>query len=468
MSKPIDKQINILLNSFILEPLIFNVLFRFNTLEKDDNSILENLHRYLQFKKRETLWKPKKDLKEVQKGIWNENYLKNLHSTLKLLRFKNLPTKRTTLKSFKEFASNISTTCELSDDQTDQDCKKKFLIQKAIKGEVIRKVIEMSGKNFKNIIEEAKEEFSQHINSQNRITFELKQIEKSLKNDEMLQKDLKVSKSEDYKNISSLEKELQRLQGEKRTHALFILAERERYFRINNQKLDESFRNDAISLYLENVLVDGAHGENSQTNLKREYIRNLIQKIDKIANTEMDLEFNSKNKQEHKNYSKQSSIDFIKDHFPSQIVDKINCEHLKTKQNIVLGGIHENLFKEEFHAKGVDTQNKICSEIITDLIEKAIHPEVCVGRQESAEAEELASKMVDKILSEINFSRNNSIEEKNAKEWEDFDDISSLNESGMESSTDRKNEDLAKQVVKSALIDVLKKKSPKETDSSDF
>lgn len=58
-------------------------------LEKD-NSGLGDLQKYLKSNKRD-LWLPKEQTKEVERGIWSENYLKKLHETLKVTRAKVKP-----------------------------------------------------------------------------------------------------------------------------------------------------------------------------------------------------------------------------------------------------------------------------------------------------------------------------------------------------------------------------------------
>lgn len=130
---------------------------------------------------------------------------------------------------------------------------------------------------FHDVIEEAKEthsiaairklfpkEFSQQIDNQEQILDEYRRVEEALKNDEKLQEELKKVESKDAGNLLNfLEKELHRLEGEKRAHALYLLAERERYSRqaasMGKFEFEEQFRSDAITLYLENILLEGVH-----------------------------------------------------------------------------------------------------------------------------------------------------------------------------------------------------------------
>lgn len=50
---------------------------------EQDNSGLGDLQKYLKPNKRD-LWLPKEPTKEIERGIWSENYLKKLHETLKV------------------------------------------------------------------------------------------------------------------------------------------------------------------------------------------------------------------------------------------------------------------------------------------------------------------------------------------------------------------------------------------------
>lgn len=62
--------------------LLLRASFRFNLLDKS-NEGLGDLQKYLKPNKRD-MWLPKEQAKEVERGIWSENYLKKLHETLKV------------------------------------------------------------------------------------------------------------------------------------------------------------------------------------------------------------------------------------------------------------------------------------------------------------------------------------------------------------------------------------------------
>lgn len=63
----------------------FLFFIRFKLIE-EENLPQKDLKGYLKDNKRQ-LWTPKSPQKEVERGLWNENYLKKLHDTLKVKFF---------------------------------------------------------------------------------------------------------------------------------------------------------------------------------------------------------------------------------------------------------------------------------------------------------------------------------------------------------------------------------------------
>lgn len=202
------------------------------------------------------------------------------------------------------------------------------------------------------------------------------------------------------------------------------------------------FKKDDIALYLENILIEGVSSENVETS--REYIRDLIRKIDQIASLN-----------HSKGIIKAEAFDDIMD--PNNI-EKTNNEYFRSKQERILKEIHTDIFREEFQVRELEEQRKFCNEIIHEVIEKIFTPQnPLIVSQKSLEAEQLASEIVKKILDEISSSQNDLIDE--------YKSVSSLNETDeTESSTDRKTELLVEQVIYNVLVDVLDEKST----SSDY
>lgn len=366
--------------------------------------------------------------------------MKNLHNTLKLFRHKNL-TKRKGIKnpSLEDYAYQSPLKYPKDGDQN-----KIILLQTILKGRSVQKMIEKGVKNFKSVIEDTKKEMSKFITNQKPINIEMKQIEKRLKNDLELQEALKAHESKKTKKyFSSLERELQRLQSEKRAHALYLLAERERYYReaskfMDEDQLEETFKNDDVVLYLENCLLEGLNSDNEETS--RQHIRDLIRKIDQVAS----MDFSSSQE-----ISRKNSFEAEKDQIRPNRFGEVFDENLRSRQKIILQEIHEEIFKEEFLDKEIKEREKFCRDLINEVIEKACETvseiRSQISRQDSIEAEQLASMMVEKILNELNTSSSTSV---NGTEE-------------TESSSDKKTEVLVEKV----LLDVLDNVT--DTTSSD-
>lgn len=411
-------------------------MFRLDILEKGNNVIFNDLQGYLESKKKVSLWKPKDKKNEIEKGIWNETYLKNLHNTLKLFRYKNMSKRKSIKKQSLELNRE-----KLLENLEYQEDHNSIIFQKTIKGRSIQTMIEKGIQNFGTIIEDAKKEFSKFIIGQKSANIEIKQIEERLKNDPVLQEDLKKIEPKQTRNyITSLEKELQRLQSEKRAHALFLLAERERYYREalkfqDERTVEETFKKDDVVLYLENVLLEGIQSEDNS----RKFIHGLIQKIDQGASMNV-IGSNSQEIAEREQF-----VEHLYVETNCQIIEKENIKRFRSKQEDLLQTIHVEMFKDEYLFKELEEQKEFCSDLINELIERATLHEKYLDHQESFEAEELASEIVKKILDEIHCYETTS---------------SSLNETDeTESSSDKRTEVLVEQVVHNVLLDVFDDKS---------
>lgn len=465
------------------------------SLEEDSNAMLGDLQRYLRPNKRGLLWKPKEQTREVERGIWNENYLKKLHATLKKFRLKKC-TKRNLPKClfYEETPTESPQTMPGLDDHDEKIYQNVLQTQKTIKGRAIQSMIQKGVKKFRDAIEEAKEthsiaavrklfpkEFSQQIDNQHQIMKEYKRIEELLKNDDKLQEELKKIESKDAGNLLNfLEKELMRLQEEKRAHALFLLTERERYGReaaalTENDEIERQFHNDAITLYLENILIEGINRASDDTS--REYIRKVTRKIDKKASRNVTFD------EKIENFSNDSNtesiiadeteipdpkvvVELLKDQIFPNLFDRVKNEQLKLKQKKFLHNAHQELFREEFLQLQREQEYNICSDIIGEIIENAVTPDIdfvsatiIKKRQDSAEAEMLALHLIEQILNEIvnsNFETSTSTSETNSTSRDyDGDDSNSNIQSITETETESSADVLARQVVQNVLSDIL-------------
>lgn len=355
---------------------------------------------------------------------------------------------------------------------------------------------------FRDVIEEAKEthsiaairklfpkEFSQQIDNQDQILNEYKRVEEALKNDEKLQEELKKVEGRDAGNLLSfLEKELHRLEGEKRAHAMFLLAERERYSRqaatMGRVEFEEQFRNDAITLYLENILMEGAH--RAADDNSREYVRKVAKKIDRKASKVVTFDETIEQFSDESNTEDVSDesvkaedipdekvvMELLKDNIMPQILDRIKSEHLLVKQKKYLLAAHQDLFREEFEEAKSEEERAICCGLLNDMIDNAtIDHQVPVdscGRRDSTEAEALAAQIVEQILSEIiesnfEFSLSSSDNSSTNGSYDgDYSNIQSTSDTAESTA-----EVLANEVVRGILLEILENSLSSTTEFSE-
>jgi hypothetical protein len=431
------------------------------------------------------LWLPKEKTKEIERGIWNENYLKKLHDTLKQHRRKRAHEKRKLPKIVYQTSIESTTSSvapQIENDEADQIYQNYLCVQKTIKGRAIQSMLQKGMKKFQSVIDEAKQthsiaairklfpkEFSQNIENQTEVFNEYKRIENILKHDTKLQEELKKVESKDAGNLLGfIEKELHRLQGEKRAHAMLLLSERERYRReamqLGRIEYEEQFKNDAITLYLENILLEGVNRATDDEN-SREYVRKIAQKIDNKVNKMVKFDetieeySNESNTEDDINYAASENsipnenvvMELLKDNIVPQLLDKIKNERLVAQQQKYLMQAHYDLYKEEFERAKSEAELKMCAEIVDEAIANAMNyveaKKRSMLRQDSVEAEILASEIVKEILDEI---INGNFEISSSTDDDYFDEVRETS-SGTESTA----EILAKQVVQSVLDEII-------------
>lgn len=393
------------------------------------------------------------------------------------------------------YDESASTDCPMSalvqapDSQTDETYQNTVCIQKTIKGRAIQSMLLKGMAKFHDVIEETKEthsiaairklfpkEFSQQIDNQEQIFDEYRRVEEALKNDEKLQEELKRIESKDAGNLLNfLEKELHRLEGEKRAHALYLLAERERYSRqaatMGKTEFEEQFRSDAITLYLENILLEGVN--RAADDNSREYIRKVAKQIDRKASKSVTFdeevdqfsdESNTENVSESSGKADEIPdqkivLELLKDNMMPQIMDRIKNEHLLVQQKKFLMLAHQDMFKEEFEEAKLELERIMCSEILNDYIELATadysSPAESVESHDSKEAEVLAAQIVKQILNEMietNFEFSPSSTEHSSSNGSYDGDYSNVQST---SDADSTTDVLANQVVQSILNEIL-------------
>lgn len=385
----------------------------------------------------------------------------------------------------------MSALVQAPDDTTDELYQSTVCIQKNIKGRAIESMLKRGMEKFRDVIDEAKEthsiaairklfpkEFSQQIDNQDQILDEYKRVEEALKNDEKLQEELKKVESRDAGNLLNfLEKELHRLDGEKRAHAMYLLAERERYSRqaatMGKTEFEEQFRNDAITLYLENILLEGVHRASTDEN-SREYIRKVARKIDRRASKSVTFDEQVEQFSDESNTEDVSEdslkadeipdqkvvMELLKENMMPQIMDRIKSEQLLVQQKKYLGAAHESLFEQELAEVRLELERDMCVDILNDIIEMATvdcpSPPDSNISQESKEAEDLATQIVEQILNEIieanfEFSSSSSGQSVSSESYDgDYSNVQSTSDTA-----DSSTEILANQIVRSILNEIL-------------
>jgi hypothetical protein len=395
--------------------------------------------------------------------------------------------------------SAMSSVHQSFNDEADEVYHSTVCIQKSVKGRAIQNMLKKGMEKFRSVIDEAKEthsiaairklfpkEFSQQIDNQDQILNEYKRIEDALKNDEKLQEELKKVESRDAGNLLSfLEKELQRLEGEKKAHALYLLSERERYSRqaasLGRNEFEEQFRNDAITLYLENILCEGIHRVTDDDN--REFVRKVAKKIDRKASKtvtfqEIPEEYSDESNTEEisteslegdKIPDQKVVMELLKENMMPQIMNRLKNEQMLSQHKKYLSQAHNDLFKEEYERVKAEQEKQICVDILNDIIVSATveltSPAESSDTCDSKEAEVLASQIVEQILNEMidtNFELSSTSTDQSSSNGSYDGDYSNVQSSDAESTT----EALANQVVQSILNEILEN-SFSSTDFTD-
>lgn len=386
------------------------------------------------------MWIPKQKSKEIIRGVWNENYLKRLHETLKHFRHKQKYQRMFLEKSssVKNESILLSLPLQAPDDQDDKNYQNEMIVQKTIKGRAIQSMLQKGMKKIQNIIQETREthsiasvrnilpkEFCQEIDCQRDIVTDYMQLEELLRNDSQLQKELKKFESKDVRHLLNyFGNELNRLNTEKQAHALYLLAERERYRReaenFANMSYEKEFKEDSITVYLENILLEGinrAFDENS-----RNVIREMARNIDKSAEKQVTFDKNDIILHQSINRTEQLKIlevknnalhreaitTLLKSSMVSQLMQDIKNNELVSLQREYLIKAHHSLYKEEYENFKKEEEFSMCSSIFDEMCKNAtavsfendLDKEKLL-RQKSEDAEFLATKIVEDILNDI-------------------------------------------------------------------
>jgi hypothetical protein len=338
--------------------------------------------------------------------------------------------------------SGISTSSmSFPDDAEELLYQDTVLIQKLIKGKAIQNML-MKGKTVyqelidyirsNHSIEIVKElfpdGFDQQSQEKDKLFKEYKKIESVLKNDVLLQEDLK--KLAEHKKFKTLENELERLKLERKGQALYLLAERERYERettnLSKESEDQSdsyeslkSQYEAISKYLEYILLEGIDRVSVEN--PREYVRKIAKKIDIVASESLDSESSTecyKKTTKVGTPKKKIFTHLLKENMVPEMFGKIKAEQFRIRQRSHLNIIHKNLYEiAETPVNEFEQLQLICKDMIEEIILKAfdyIHQDFSdlssTPPKSSDSADCLAAQIVESILTELtqglNFTSN--------------------------------------------------------------
>lgn len=331
------------------------------------------------------------------------------------------------------------------------------LIQKIMKGKAIQNMLYRGKDIYQELIDyirsthriqEVKEMFpegfDQASREKERILKEYKRIEEALKEDEKLQEDLrKLQSSREHKQLQAIEKSLKQLQEERKAHALYLLAERERYERESTelgsvesdpeveQKINIHYRNlksqyDAISRYLETILIEGIDRVSENP---RQFVRKVARKIDRQVSRSFDSESDSKSTgdddSEIQNVGfseKEIYIELLKENMVPQIFDRMKSEKLKQKQEMYLDLAHRELYQiPSTPQRERDFLELTVKDVIEEIIQKAIDwvgqefsdissPPKTSESKDTADilAEEIVSNILNELTMSLDISSNDS------------------------------------------------------------
>uniref|UniRef100_A0A336KT32 Cilia- and flagella-associated protein 91 n=1 Tax=Culicoides sonorensis TaxID=179676 RepID=A0A336KT32_CULSO len=343
-----------------------------------------SIQKYL--KPREPLWKPKEEVKETQKGLWTDKFLGQLYDSLKHFRQQNErkhPIPKCMVYVSSPTDSGETTPTGLVEQEFDEiSYQQAVLLQKYIKGRAVQNLIHRGKDQCKDMIEEL--QAGKMIDSVRALFPEKHDIDDDGDKSDVARKEQenlveKEKISLDFNGdvefmLKFLSSELERLQQERKAHAMILLAERERDRRetwnktqaeldIEKRKQSEElYRNifkaehDVVNTYLENVLIEGITNLSEQE--ARNYIRNTVQKIDEAANAP-------------KLTKEQEIREMLKQQIIPEILRKIPDQNI-----IMISDILDNFLSQDMIHRIAENQNSEDLQSAASFIQEIIVPEL--------------------------------------------------------------------------------------------
>lgn len=323
--------------------------------------------------------------------------------------------------SIEEAKEGTTTPTGPPDDTDEARYQDTVLIQKIIKGRAIQNMLYKGKEKCQELIDELRSKHSissiqnlypkgfDQLNEHKRsVLKEYKRIEDELQKDEIVQEELKRAEGTEIGNLLTfLDQELNRLQGEKKAHALYLLAEHERARResadLERKQLEKQLSKeddqevskaqyDTVSMFLENVLIEGIDRIADESS--RKYIRNIAKKIDIEANKSLDerdeIDFEqgmcstsqadpqnvrfavsrSESKEDAENPEKAIVKEMLKEFMVPEICKRILAQQMKNQQKKYLRAAHQSLYAhlEVLPLEEVQDVRIVCEDLVNEVI----------------------------------------------------------------------------------------------------
>nr|XP_019550497.2 cilia- and flagella-associated protein 91-like [Aedes albopictus] len=365
---------------------------------------------------RPELWKPKEVCREFQKGFWSDHFLRKLYDSLKHFRHKKetkpeVPQCLIVVSSPTE--SLIESPPRVSEEREDDILyQQAILLQKLIKGRATQEMIHKDYAADRDLVEDL---IATHRLPVVEEFFPIDPIKTGsvrekylhiLRNEQLLDEFVEnCTHAQMTSLMTTLERELSRLQNERNTQAFYLLTEQERYFRearetrhISEMKYQD---NEELSIYLENALLEKVEGDN--LNDTRGKIQELVKKFD----TEADKRISSVEDTSQNQGTIASCL--MDELLMPEIYRRVARENIKMKQKPLLAEAHDAIFQKvelkPLDSVPEDVMESLRKETAGDQLEDGHTPEEQAPDLETrSEGQiiigEILSNMIDSAMSE--------------------------------------------------------------------
>ncbi|XP_035913107.1 cilia- and flagella-associated protein 91-like [Anopheles stephensi] len=322
---------------------------------------------------RPELWKPKEVCREFQKGFWSDNFLRKLYESLKQFRNRKdtdraIPQCLIVVSSPTEslVVSPIAVSPEKENDNLYQQA---VLLQKLIKGRATQEMIYRDYASEHDLMDDliashrlpVVEEFfpvdgQLHPAGMERTGGSVRErYLQILKNEQLLDEFIESSTHAQMSSLmSTLERELTRLQNERNTQAFYLLAERERYLRESSENeyptgdRKQQLSSDEMAIYLENALLEQADNVDEM----REKIHDMARKFDEEADRRSDGSSLMMTGEDNGTVGNREALGSIVGSLADEMLlpdlfRRAARENIKFKQRNVLANVHEWIYNRK-------------------------------------------------------------------------------------------------------------------------